>query len=86
MADRITAKYWVGVCYPENMLDNWQDVIAEKLEVAFCYCVHDKDHLSEYNKKRMKEHIFLEEEERKTHVHTYISFLRSITQPHTTML
>lgn len=76
------AKYWVGVCYPENMLDDWQDKISEKLEVPFCYCVHDKDHLSEYNKKHMDEHILLEEEERKKHVHIILAFNNTTTYNH----
>lgn len=71
------AKYWVGVCYPENMVDDWKDVIGEKLEVSYCYCVHDKDHLSEYNKNQG-----IEEEERKTHVHIIMAFNNTTTYNH----
>ena len=71
------ARYWVGVAYPENMLDNWEDVIAEKLEIPFCYFIHDKDHLSEYNKKQG-----IEEEERKKHVHIMLVFANTTTYNH----
>ena len=78
MADE-KARYWVGVCYPENMIDDWQDVIAEKLQVPFCYCVHDKDNLSEYNKKKGDN---TPEEERKTHVHIILAFSNTTTYNH----
>lgn len=71
------AKYWVGVCYPENMIDNWQEVIGEVLMVPYCYCLHDKDHLSEYNKKKN-----IEEEERKKHVHIMLAFTNTTTYNH----
>ena len=33
------SKYWVGVLYPENMIEDWEDVIAEKVQLPFAYCV-----------------------------------------------
>ena len=71
------AKYWVGVCYPENMLDNWQDIIGEVIMVPYSYCVHDKCHLSEYNKKQD-----VEEVERKKHVHIMLAFSNTTTYNH----
>lgn len=68
------ARYWVGVTYPENMIDNWEDEIAEKLQVPFCYCIHDKDHLSEYGKKQT--------EARKKHVHIMVAFSNTTTYNH----
>lgn len=61
------ARYWAGICYPENMLEDWQDCIAEKLQVPFCYCIHDKD-------------VTTEKEERKTHVHIMITFPNTTTK------
>lgn len=36
------ARYWVGILYPENMIDDWEEEIASKLQIPYCYCVHDK--------------------------------------------
>lgn len=63
------ARYWVGVCYPENMIDDWQDKIAEKLQVPFCYCLHDKDHLAGGKS----------DDERKVHAHIIIVFNNTTT-------
>ena len=73
------ARYWVGVCYPENMISDWAEKISEVLQVPFEYCVHDKDHLSEYNKKKGKD---VEEEERKPHVHIVMAFANTTTYNH----
>ena len=61
------ARYWAGICYPENMLEDWEDVISEKLQVPYCYCVHDKD-------------VTTEKEERKKHVHIIITFPNTTTK------
>lgn len=60
------AKYWVGVLYPENMVDNWQDEIGDILEVPFAYCIHDKD-------------MDDVEDERKAHVHLILAFPNTTT-------
>lgn len=60
------AKYWVGVLYPENMVDNWQDEIGDILEVPFAYCIHDKD-------------MDDAEDERKAHVHLILAFPNTTT-------
>lgn len=64
------AKYWVGVLYTENMVDNWQDQIDDLLELPFCYCIHDKDKLSD--------HV----ENRKVHVHIMLIFNNTTTYNH----
>lgn len=66
---RITtkARYWVGVCYPENMVPEWERDIGDLLELPFAYCIHDKDKLSD------------NEEDRKTHVHIIIAFPNTTT-------
>ena len=61
------ARYWVAVCYPENMREDWQDVIDELLQVPYVYCVHDKDTTSK------------DEEDRKVHVHIMIAFSNTTT-------
>lgn len=66
-------KYWVGVCYPENMVENWQEYIGDIIELPFAYCVHDKDYLAEYNNQ---------ESERKLHVHIIIAFNNTTTYKH----
>lgn len=79
MSTQEKARYWVGVCYPENMIDGWQDVIGDKLQVPYAYCIHDKDHLADYYKKAMGDKVLLPEEERKKHVHIIIAFNNTTT-------
>lgn len=66
-AEKTKARYWQAIGYNENFVDNWQDVIAEKFQVPFCYCVHDKD----VNKNG---------EHRKTHTHIIIAFKNTTTE------
>lgn len=61
------AKYWQALMYPENMIYDWKEVICERFQVPFAYCVHDKD----LDKK---------EEDRKTHVHIIIAFNNTTTE------
>lgn len=37
------ARFWQHILYPENMVDDWRDRIADDIQVPFAYCVHDKD-------------------------------------------
>ena len=62
-------KYWSAVLYPENMIDDWQVVIGDMLQLPFCYCIHDKD----FDKNG---------EIRKTHVHLIIVFPNTTTENH----
>lgn len=58
MANRINkARYWTAVLYPENMPDNWQDTIADTLELPFAYCIHSKD--SDTKSEHRKDHVHL---------------------------
>ena len=63
------SKYWVGVLYPENMISDWEDVIAEKIQLPFAYCVHNRD-------------VDSEKEKRKEHVHLMIVFRNTTTYNH----
>lgn len=71
MADK--AKYWTGVCYPENMRDDWQDVCEDLLGIPFCYCIHDKD-------KLQIQSDIIEHEERKVHVHFELAYTNTTTE------
>ena len=55
MATIEKARYWQAIMYPENMIENWRDVIESVFQVPFAYCVHDKD--IDGNKDKRKEHI-----------------------------
>lgn len=57
MADVVKAKYWWGVLYPENMIDDWQNKIGDIIQLPFAYCVHNKDICSELEQR--KEHLHL---------------------------
>lgn len=63
------ARYWVGVLYPENMREDWQDVIGDVVQVPYAYCCHsnDKDSKSEH---------------RKDHVHLILAFSNTTTYQH----
>lgn len=61
------ARYWWAVCYPENMIDDWEKQIQDILQLPCAYCIHDKDLLKD------------EEESRKVHVHIMIAFHNTTT-------
>ena len=67
---QVKARYWSAVTYPENMIDDWQVVCGDILQYPYCYCIHDKDHLSK------------SEEQRKVHVHWIICFPNTTTYNH----
>lgn len=60
-------RYWQAVGYNENFVENWQEVIAERFQVPFAYCVHDKD-------------ITQNSDHRKTHTHIIIAFPNTTTE------
>lgn len=63
------ARYWTGVLYPENMIDNWELEIGDIVQVPYAYCVHDADMTGK-------------EEERKAHVHLILVFPNTTTYSH----
>lgn len=71
MATTITkSRYWWGVLYPENMVDDWQNKISNLIQYPFAYCIHDKDLRKE------------SKEERKVHIHLIIAFNNTTTYNH----
>lgn len=64
------SRYWVGVLYNENMIDNWQTELGDILQLPFCYCVHDKDTIADGS------------EDRKIHTHLIIVFNNTTTYNH----
>lgn len=70
MAKGEKGKYWTCVCWLDSMVDNWQDEIADLLQIPYCYCIHDKDKTSR------------DDEDRKTHVHIIIAFSNTTTYNH----
>lgn len=67
-------RYFEGILYPENMPDNWPDVIADILQLPICYALHDQDNLSEFYSEGA-----LFQQERKDHVHVIIVFNNTTT-------
>lgn len=69
MAKIDKARFWTGVLYPENMKEDWQDIIGDTLQYPYAYCKHtaDKDSKSEH---------------RKDHVHLIIAFPNTTTYQH----
>ena len=70
MAIITKSRYWWAVMYPENMIDNWQNLISSIIQYPFAYCIHDKD----LRKERA--------EERKTHIHLIVCFNNTTTYNH----
>lgn len=63
------ARYWVAVLWIENMIEGWQDVIEDLLQLPFAYCIHDKC-VDSMGKPR------------KAHVHLIIAFSNTTTYRH----
>ena len=78
MGEVNNARYWVAICYPENMREDWKECIGDILEYPYAYCIHDKDHLGTYKPKRKKDY----ERQRKLHVHIFIAFTNTTTKKH----
>ena len=53
------ARYWGAILYPENMIDNWQDEIYDRLQIPFAYCVHDKDTNKDGTPRKVHVHLLL---------------------------
>ena len=53
------ARYWCGIAYPENMVDDWQEVIGEVIQYPYCYCIHDKDTTKEGDLRKVHVHIMI---------------------------
>jgi predicted RNA-binding Zn-ribbon protein involved in translation (DUF1610 family) len=68
-SDKPKSKYWLGVMYPENMIDGWQDKIDGILQLPYAYCIHDKDAVGDTG-------------ERKTHIHFILVFNNTTTYNH----
>lgn len=70
MAERINkARYWWGVLYPENMLDKWEEKIADTLQLPFAYAFHTAD-------------VDSKSEHRKDHIHLIVAFNNTTTYKH----
>lgn len=52
-------RYWVGVGYPESMKPDWQNEIADKVELPFAYCIHDKDKDGHDGDRKVHMHMIL---------------------------
>lgn len=63
------ARYWVGVLYPENMIEDWESKISDTVQVPFAYAVHDKD-------------VDSEDDERRGHIHLILVFSNTTTYKH----
>lgn len=63
------ARFWTGVLYPENMREDWKEVIGDTLQYPYAYCQHSQD------KDSKSEH-------RKDHVHLIVAFPNTTTYKH----
>ena len=58
-AGETKVKLWEGICYPENMRDDWQDEIDDILQVPFAYAVHDIDHDQKSTQRKTHAHVIV---------------------------
>lgn len=62
------ARYWTGVLYTENMIEDWEMEIGDIVQIPYAYCVHnDIDEVGEH---------------RKEHVHLILVFSNTTTYNH----
>lgn len=52
-----STRFWMAILYPENMVDNWEDIIADTLQIPIAYCRHDTDFVNDGDAR--KDHIHL---------------------------
>lgn len=60
------ARYWTAVLYPESMIDDWDNKIADIIQFPVAYCIHDKDKDGH-------------DGDRKTHIHLVIAYSNTTT-------
>ena len=93
-----SARYWTAILYPEHLIDGWQYKIQDLLEVAYCYCIHDKDTLKDHKDEldlftnckddlvleldKSKSLIVSEAYKRKVHIHIIVAFANTTTYKH----
>ena len=63
------ARFWVGVLYPENMRENWENEIGDIVQISYAYCVHNAD-------------VDANAEHRKEHLHLILVFSNTTTEKH----
>ena len=49
MAKIDKARFWTGVLYPENMREDWKEVIGDTLQYPYAYCQHFKTRTARVN-------------------------------------
>lgn len=59
MSTKEKARIWSCICYPENMIENWQVEIDDLIQIPFAYCVHDQDLDTEYKLRKKHVHLIL---------------------------
>lgn len=63
------SRYWNGILYTENMVDNWRELLPDYFQIPCAYCVHGED-------------VDEQGEERKEHVHVLGAFGNTTTKKH----
>lgn len=53
------ARYWVGVCWVDSMIENWDIKIGDFVQLPFAYCLHDKDQDTVGDQRKPHIHLIL---------------------------
>ena len=59
MATQNRARYWTGILWTENLPSNWEDTIADTVQLPFAYCKHDKDKDTKQEQRKDHVHVIL---------------------------
>ena len=73
------ARYWTATLYPENMVEDWETLIGDIVQLPYAYCIHDKDHLAQYKPGKTSSKLD-KETDRKVHVHIILAFANTTTR------
>lgn len=69
MGNVMKARFWTGVLYLENMIEDWEMEIGDVVQVPYSYCIHNLD-------------VDGNSEHRKDHVHIILAFPNTTTYKH----
>lgn len=67
MAGDLKARFWVGICWVDSMVDDWKEKLDLALQIPYCYCVHDQD-------------INFHGDAKAPHVHIMVSYANTTTE------
>lgn len=59
MAQKDKVRFWVGICWLDSMLPDWQQRLDLTLQIPYVYCIHDQDTTPHGDLKKPHVHIMV---------------------------